>query len=74
MLDIHDRKPVVLGASDAELWLDPDLPPEQALQLARAAALPAEAFEWHKVSPEMNRAGNDGPQVALPLADASEQS
>jgi putative SOS response-associated peptidase YedK len=74
MLDIHDRKPVVLGASDAELWLDPDLPPEQALQLARAAALPAEAFEWHKVSPEMNRAGNDGPQVALPLEDTSEQS
>jgi putative SOS response-associated peptidase YedK len=74
MLDIHDRKPVVLDAKDADIWLDPDLPPEQALQLARASALPSEAFEWHKVSPEMNRAGNDGPRVALPLEDTSKQS
>jgi putative SOS response-associated peptidase YedK len=63
----------VLDARDAELWLDPALPPEQALQLARASALPSEAFEWHKVSPEMNRAGTDGPQITLPIEDTSEQ-
>ena len=69
MLDIHDRKPVVLDALDAALWLDPELAPEQALALARRAALPADAFEWHKVSTALNRAGNEGPQLALPLPE-----
>jgi putative SOS response-associated peptidase YedK len=69
MLDIHDRKPVVLGAADAALWLDPAISPEQALELARATALPAEAFAWHKVGTAVNRAGNEGPQIALPLEE-----
>jgi putative SOS response-associated peptidase YedK len=72
MLDIHDRKPVVLGAEDARLWLDPALSPEQAIELARRAALPSDAFEWHKVSNAMNRAGTEGPQVALPLPEDAE--
>lgn len=69
MLDIHDRRPVVLEAQDAALWLDPALSPEQAVELARRTALPSDAFEWHKVSTLVNRAGKDGPQIALPLED-----
>jgi putative SOS response-associated peptidase YedK len=69
MLDIHDRKPVVLNAEDAKLWLDPTLSPEQAIELARNTALPSEAFEWHKVSSVMNKAGAEGPQIALPLPE-----
>ncbi|GAB3470737.1 SOS response-associated peptidase [Massilia terrae] len=69
MLDIHDRKPVVLNAEDAQLWLDPGLTPEQAMELARRTALPSEAFEWHKVSSVMNKAGTEGPQIAMPLPD-----
>jgi putative SOS response-associated peptidase YedK len=74
MLDIHDRKPLVVDARDAELWLDPALSPEQALQLARAGALPSEAFDWFKVSPAVNRAENNGPELVLPLEDTPEQS
>jgi putative SOS response-associated peptidase YedK len=69
MLDIHDRKPVVLTAEDAALWLDPALSPQRAVELARSTALPADAFDWHKVSPALNRAGTEGPQIALPLDD-----
>jgi putative SOS response-associated peptidase YedK len=69
MLDIHDRKPVVLSADDAKLWLDPTLTAEQALELARRTALPSEAFEWHKVSSVMNKVGAEGPQIALPLPE-----
>jgi len=68
MLDIHDRRPVVLDAEDAALWLDPALTPDEAAELARRAALPPEAFEWHKVSTEVNK-GKDGPQIALPIGD-----
>ena len=69
MLDLHDRRPVVLGAEDAQLWLDPALAPEQALELARATALPPDAFAWHKVGTAVNRAGAGGPGIALPVAD-----
>jgi len=69
MLDIHDRRPVVLDAEAAKLWLDPGLSPQQALELARQSALPAAAFEWHKVSTAVNRVGSDGPQITLPLEE-----
>jgi putative SOS response-associated peptidase YedK len=64
MLDIHDRRPVVLDAQDAERWLDPELSSEEALMLARSAALPPDAFEWHQVSTQVNRAGAGGPELA----------
>ncbi|MGO4377259.1 SOS response-associated peptidase [Pseudoduganella sp. RAF53_2] len=68
MVDIHDRRPVVLNAADAALWLDPDLSAEQAEMLARTMALGSEHFEWHRVSPDLNRAGNDGAHLVVPLA------
>ena len=67
MVDIHDRRPVVLSAADAHLWLDPGLSPAQAEELARSAALGVEEFDWFKVSTEVNRAGTDGSQLAMPL-------
>jgi len=69
MLDIHDRRPVVLEAADAALWLDPDLSPEQALEIARRAALPPESFEWFKVTPQLNRPTADSPEMAMPLPE-----
>lgn len=67
MLDIHDRRPVVLDARDAETWLDPALSSEEALEFARRAALPSDAFEWHAVSTLVNRAGMGGPEVVQPI-------
>ena len=68
MVDVHDRRPVVLSAADAHLWLDPDLSPLQAEELARSAALGVDEFEWYRVSTEVNRAGTDGPQLVVPIA------
>jgi putative SOS response-associated peptidase YedK len=62
-VDIHDRRPVVLNAADAALWLDPALSPELAAELARQAALGSEEFEWYAVSPALNRAGVQGAQL-----------
>lgn len=72
MLDIHDRRPVVMNAGDAALWLSPALTPQQALELARHAAVPADAFDWHKVSKKVNNASADGPQITLPVDDEDE--
>nr|WP_314544732.1 SOS response-associated peptidase family protein [uncultured Massilia sp.] len=72
MLDLHDRRPVVLEAADAQLWLDHELPAEQALELVRRSAVPPEAFDWYKVSTAVNRVGSNGPQIAAPVDEQEE--
>lgn len=67
LLDVHDRRPVVLSPDDARLWMDPELPVEQAEHLARAMALPPEAFHWHEVGTEVNRVGRNGPELIAPM-------
>ncbi|RJF97355.1 SOS response-associated peptidase [Noviherbaspirillum saxi] len=69
LVDVHDRRPVVFSAEDAEMWMDHSLPPDQAEQLARAMALPPETFEWYRVSTDVNRVGNNDPHLILPIGD-----
>ncbi|MCO8166198.1 SOS response-associated peptidase family protein [Pseudomonas sp. 21LCFQ02] len=59
MLDIHDRRPVVLDPEDAREWLQEDLPAERALELARHSR-PVEDFEWYPVSPAVGNVKNQG--------------
>jgi putative SOS response-associated peptidase YedK len=67
MVDVHDRRPVVLSAEDASLWMDNSLPPEQAEHLARTQALSPDAFEWYQVSKDVNRVGNDSAHLIEPI-------
>jgi putative SOS response-associated peptidase YedK len=67
MVDVHDRRPVVLSARDAALWLDPGLSAHQAEHLARAMGFGADHFAWHAVGPDVGRAGSEGAQLAAQL-------
>ncbi len=67
MVDVHDRRPVVLSAQDALLWMNPALPPAAAEQLARTQALGPDAFAWHPVSKLVGNVRNDGPELVRPL-------
>lgn len=67
MIDVHDRRPVVLTAADAATWLSPDLPPEEAQHLLNVAGRPPEDFEWYRVSPEVNNSRNEAPDLAEPI-------
>ncbi|TCS35642.1 putative SOS response-associated peptidase YedK [Paucimonas lemoignei] len=67
LLDVHDRRPVVLAPEDAQLWLDPDLPAEQAEYLARNVAIGPDAFEWYEVSTAVNKPGTNGPELIAPV-------
>lgn len=67
LIDLHDRRPVVFGAEDAELWMDNSLPAEQAERLARAMSLAPEAFAWHAVGKEVNKVGRNDPRLVLPV-------
>lgn len=52
MVDVHDRRPIVLTADNALEWLDPSVPFDQAKQIL-SAARPESAFHWWQVTRAM---------------------
>jgi putative SOS response-associated peptidase YedK len=70
MVDIHDRRPVVLTPELAREWLDPATPKERAEQIALHQGESAEAFEWFKVDPAIGNVRNQGPELIRPIADS----
>jgi len=60
MLDIHDRRPIVLGADRAREWLDPATPPERAEQLLLFEGEGSGVFQWHKVGKAVGNSRNQG--------------
>lgn len=60
MVDIHDRRPVVLTPDLALEWMDPATPKERAEQMALLQGEPSEVFEWYKVDKAMGNSRNQG--------------
>lgn len=63
MVDIHDRRPVVLGPDLAREWLDPATPKDRAEQIALHQGEPTDAFEWFKVDMAVGNVKNHGPEL-----------
>jgi putative SOS response-associated peptidase YedK len=74
MIDVHDRRPVVLSAADAATWLNPNLPPDEAKHLLEIAARPPEDFEWYEVDPIVNNSRNEAPTMGDPISNQPPQS
>lgn len=68
MIDIHDRRPLVLPPDVAREWIDPELSEDRAAEIGREAATPVDAFEWYPVSKAVGNVKNDGPDL-LTLID-----
>ncbi|MBH9003089.1 SOS response-associated peptidase [Pseudomonas aeruginosa] len=71
MVDIHDRRPVVLSPDLAREWLDPATPPERAEQILLNQGEPSESFTWYPVSRDVGNVRNQGPQLIEPQRSAS---
>lgn len=67
MVDVHDRRPVVLAPALARDWLTPATPSEQAEQLVLELGEPAEAFEWYRVAAAVGNARNQGSELIKPI-------
>ncbi len=63
MVDIHDRRSVVLGVDLAREWLDPATPKERAEQILMQQGEPSETFEWFKVDRALGNVQNEGPEL-----------
>jgi putative SOS response-associated peptidase YedK len=67
MVDIHDRRPVVLGPEQACEWMQPDLEPTRAEELARHGGRPVADFEWYRVGKAVGNVRNQGSDLISPI-------
>jgi putative SOS response-associated peptidase YedK len=63
MVDIHDRKPLVLAPEHAREWVDSETSPERAAEIAIEHCRPAEEFHWYKVGKDVGKVRNQGPHL-----------
>lgn len=66
MVDIHDRRPMMLSPDLALEWIDPAAPKERAEQMVMLQGEPTEAFEWFKVDVAVGNARSEGPNLIAP--------
>ncbi|MBF8706257.1 SOS response-associated peptidase family protein [Pseudomonas putida] len=65
LLDIHDRKPLVLTPEVARDWISPITSTERAEEIVRTGCRTAGDFKWHAVSREVGNVRNQGPELIL---------
>lgn len=69
MAPIHDRMPVIIAPKDFDRWLDPrQTDGGSVADLMRP--FPAEKMTRHAVSPRVNSARHDGPDLIEPVPEA----
>lgn len=68
MVDIHDRRPVVLSPKCAASWIDQSLPPLEAEEIMHRHGEPVEVFEWYPVGQEVGSVRNNSPTLNWPIS------
>jgi putative SOS response-associated peptidase YedK len=71
MLDIHDRRPLVLTPELAREWMDPEIDSNTAEMIAREGCRPGDDFEWFRVGTSVGSVSNQGPQLIEPVIETS---
>ncbi|WP_346830858.1 SOS response-associated peptidase family protein [Pseudomonas abietaniphila] len=72
MVDIHDRKPMVLAPENARKWIDSETSSERAAEIAVEHCRPTEEFHWYKVGKDVGNVRNQGPHLIEPLSVPSD--
>ncbi|PBP63383.1 hypothetical protein CCL21_27655 [Pseudomonas syringae] len=67
MVDIHDRRPIVLNRDTANEWLSPKLADMRAQEIIKCQSIHTDNFEWFKVGSAVGNIKNQGPNLILPL-------
>ncbi len=67
LVDIHDRRPLVLTPEAAREWMRQDFDGKEAEEIAAGGVVPADAFIWHAVSRTVGNAMNQGSILIEPI-------
>ncbi|EPM1748896.1 SOS response-associated peptidase [Klebsiella variicola] len=63
LVDIHDRRPLVLAPEAAREWMRKDVTGAKAVEIAGDGAVSADHFIWHPVSRAVGNVRNQGPEL-----------
>ncbi|WP_447887231.1 SOS response-associated peptidase family protein [Serratia fonticola] len=72
LMDIHDRRPLVMTLEASREWLDPGTSPARVLALATQNTLPPEAFSWHPVEKAVGSVKNNTASLIEPISASLE--
>lgn len=67
LVDIHDRRPLVLTPEAAREWMRQDVGSKEATEIAADGAVPADHVTWHPVSNAIGNVKNQGPELTMSL-------
>ena len=73
LIDIHDRKPLVLTPELAREWLAPATSPERAAAIVKDECRPSQDFRWFPISKAVGNFRNQGPALIKPVSEGSRQ-
>ena len=68
LVDIHDRRPLVLAPEAAREWMRQDVTGAEAAEIASDGAVSADYFAWHPVTRAVGNVKNQGPELLAPLS------
>lgn len=67
LVDIHDRKPLVLPPEVAREWMDPATSLERATAIVESGCRSAADFRWYAVGKSVGNVRNQGPELIEPI-------
>ena len=68
LIDIHDRKPLVLTPELAREWIDEGTTIERAAEIVQTGCRPAADFKWYPVSKQVGNVHNQGEELIEEVA------
>jgi putative SOS response-associated peptidase YedK len=63
LVDIHDRRPLVLSPEAAREWMQQDVGGKEADKIAVDGAVTEDIFIWHAVTRAVGNTKNEGPEL-----------
>ncbi len=67
LIDIHDRRPLVLVPDAAREWMKQDVSGKESEDIAADGAVSADHFVWHPVTRAVGNVKNQGPELIEPV-------
>lgn len=67
LVDIHDRRPLVLSPEAARKWMRQEIGGKEASEIATSGCVPANQFTWHPVSRAVGNVKNQGAELIQPI-------
>ena len=67
LIDIHDRRPLVLSPEAAREWMRQDIGGKEAEEIIADGSVPSDRFIWHAVTRSVGNVKDQWPELIEPV-------